>query len=294
MTPVVISENGYGLAVTPVDSGGIPAVVAENGYGMPIVIVESGGVPMVIEGLAVLFTIADANPLHDFDFTDDTTKTYASGKISVLADKGSVGFNATQGTASLQPVDNVETLNGKKVGTYDGGDELDFDINIASAWTMLFLVKLDSTDTRHEIIKDLASSTIAVLRFLESSTGPIVQVNSMNLPIGWGVRKNGLQIVTDIAQAGQGYNAFVTDDWVLGAATGLGDTGGARTVGLGGRPLLLANTGCTGHFARVVVIPTHDATTVAKVEGALAWENGLEGILDPGHAHASSPPTVDP
>lgn len=35
--PVVISQNGLGIPVTPVSSGGVPASVATNGLGVPII-----------------------------------------------------------------------------------------------------------------------------------------------------------------------------------------------------------------------------------------------------------------
>lgn len=46
--PVVISTNGYGLPVTPVEENGAPAILVEEN-GLPIVISESG-TPMIIEG----------------------------------------------------------------------------------------------------------------------------------------------------------------------------------------------------------------------------------------------------
>ena len=51
MIPVVITENGLGLPVMPVDSGAPAAVVATNGLGTPIVIVEKNGTPLAVSGL---------------------------------------------------------------------------------------------------------------------------------------------------------------------------------------------------------------------------------------------------
>lgn len=47
--PVVISPNGLGFPVRPVDTDAPPLTIADNGLGAPIVISERGA-PFVIEG----------------------------------------------------------------------------------------------------------------------------------------------------------------------------------------------------------------------------------------------------
>lgn len=48
--PVVVAENGFGIAVRPVEENAPAMVVAENGFGIPIVISDLGQ-PFVVEGL---------------------------------------------------------------------------------------------------------------------------------------------------------------------------------------------------------------------------------------------------
>lgn len=47
--PVVISTNGYGLPVKPVDEDAPVLTVAANGFGTPIVI-SDWGAPFIVEG----------------------------------------------------------------------------------------------------------------------------------------------------------------------------------------------------------------------------------------------------
>lgn len=48
--PVVIAQNGRGVAVKPVEANAPCAVVAANGLGTPVVISDSG-TPMIVDGL---------------------------------------------------------------------------------------------------------------------------------------------------------------------------------------------------------------------------------------------------
>lgn len=66
--PVVISENGYGIPVTPVESGAPSMTVAKDGLGTPIVITENGA-PFVVDVSAPqpplwqsFFIVAGNNP----------------------------------------------------------------------------------------------------------------------------------------------------------------------------------------------------------------------------------------
>lgn len=66
--PVVISDNGYGIPVTPVESGAPSMIVSENGLGTPIVITGNGA-PFVVDASAPqpplwqsFFIIAGNNP----------------------------------------------------------------------------------------------------------------------------------------------------------------------------------------------------------------------------------------
>lgn len=66
--PVVISENGYGVPVTPVESGAPFMTVSENALGTPIVITENGA-PFVVDVSAPqsplwqsFFIVAGNNP----------------------------------------------------------------------------------------------------------------------------------------------------------------------------------------------------------------------------------------
>ena len=51
MIPCVITENGLGIPVVPVEANAPSAKIASNGFGTPIVLVEKNGTPMVIDGL---------------------------------------------------------------------------------------------------------------------------------------------------------------------------------------------------------------------------------------------------
>ena len=48
--PVVISTNGYGVPVVPVDANAPLMTVASNGRGLPIIPVEKNAPPFVIDG----------------------------------------------------------------------------------------------------------------------------------------------------------------------------------------------------------------------------------------------------
>lgn len=48
--PVVISTNGYGIPVVPVEANAPKMTVSDNGYGLPVIPVEKNAPPFVIEG----------------------------------------------------------------------------------------------------------------------------------------------------------------------------------------------------------------------------------------------------
>lgn len=236
-----------------------------------------------------LYTVADANPLHDFDFTDDATKTYASGKISGVTDKGSEASNAAQATAARQPIDTSATLNGFKVGTFDGGDEMPFSMDLAATWSFIFIAKLSSADTQHEIIRDATTATIAMPRAIFNDNTPdFLRVNSVQNPPGYGVRVNGAELTNKTTRA-HAWTAFATDAWAIVTIYGLGTTG-AKTVYLGGRPSVSAASGITGDLARVIAVPTANQTILEAVEGSVAWLYGLQGNLAAGHPYELAPP----
>ncbi|MBX3596022.1 MAG: hypothetical protein KF874_00495 [Rhizobiaceae bacterium] len=54
MIPVVVSENGLGVPVRPVDSGAPAMTVAANGLGMPVFISDRGA-PFVVNGQAMIW-----------------------------------------------------------------------------------------------------------------------------------------------------------------------------------------------------------------------------------------------
>lgn len=47
--PIIISNNGLGIPVTPVDEGGLPVRVSENGLGTPVVLSENGAPVTIID-----------------------------------------------------------------------------------------------------------------------------------------------------------------------------------------------------------------------------------------------------
>lgn len=60
--PVVISDSGNGIPVTPVASGAPVMTVSQNGFGTPIVITDIGA-PFIVEGAAPQWSISSVEIL---------------------------------------------------------------------------------------------------------------------------------------------------------------------------------------------------------------------------------------
>ncbi len=59
-----------------------------------------------------------------YDAADTSTISVSTNAVTQWNDKGSAGFNLTQGTAANRPTSGVSTLNGLNIITFDGGDNL--------------------------------------------------------------------------------------------------------------------------------------------------------------------------
>jgi hypothetical protein len=82
--PVVISTNGYGLAVTEV-ANGLAVEEATNGYGIPVIVTAGGGLPVTFVG-------EDPNLLAGLSWIQgtNTTMSFPSGRVRAT----STGSNA--------------------------------------------------------------------------------------------------------------------------------------------------------------------------------------------------------
>ena len=84
------------------------------------------------------------------DADDASTITESSGKVSSWADKSGNGNDATQATASKKPTTGSDTLNGKNVLTFDGGDTLGFSSFAQSSPQTIFMVYQNPVTTANE------------------------------------------------------------------------------------------------------------------------------------------------
>ena len=81
--PVVISQNGFGTPVYPVESNAPSMVVAENGFGIPIVISDLGQ-PFIVEGYSggVGVWVITASQITDWPSVE--TPSFATGYINLF------------------------------------------------------------------------------------------------------------------------------------------------------------------------------------------------------------------
>lgn len=93
-------------------------------------------IPGVIAGsYRASFNPATISPLAWYDASDTSTLTVSSNKVSQWNDKGSNGYNLTQGTSANQPKSGLTTRNGLNVVDFDGSGWMEG--STASNWTSL-------------------------------------------------------------------------------------------------------------------------------------------------------------
>lgn len=107
------------------------------------------------------------------DASDTSTITHSSGSVSAWADKSGNGNNATQGTGSSQPTTGVNTINGKNVIAFDGGDQLDVSENFgANGYTVFTVLKLtDALANMVDFPRVIRSSDDAQSHFFRAAGG---------------------------------------------------------------------------------------------------------------------------
>ena len=111
--PVVVSQNGLGTPVRPVDANAPLMTVSANGLGMPIVISDLGA-PFVVEGLfdpSALFSNGEQGAWYDpsdlttmFQDAAGTVPVTADGQpVGLIRDKSGRGNHASQSTVASKP-----------------------------------------------------------------------------------------------------------------------------------------------------------------------------------------------
>ena len=84
-----------------------------------------------------------------WDSSDLTTITESAGKVSQLDDKSGEGNHATQGTSTQQPITGQNSINGRNVLHFDGGDILHIaaDASLKNSPKLTVIMLYRTTDT---------------------------------------------------------------------------------------------------------------------------------------------------
>ena len=255
--------------------------------------------PIVVAPVAPAWTPANLPGLVAWYDGQKASSIILNGStVSQWNDQSGHGYNAVQGTASLQPTYNATGLNGKPALVFSGTAGMSLHAPVpagafASAITMYWVSTNTNASTAGGLMLRIVTGTgsPAPLAFLAAQAycgdGTVAGVT---LP-------SGCVSFTTPTLYGANYTAagFAFTDWTNGtqtasssdtrygdAATAL-DFGDTAAQGWGGFGTLGESIACNG-------ITTSDRQ---KLEGYLAWKWGLASLLPAGHPFKPGPPDTN-
>lgn len=242
-----------------------------------------------------------------FDFSDTATITDAGGgAVSQVTDKSGFAQTVTQATAGSRPTTGANSLNGKNVLTFDGGDEL---ARTAS-------ITLPSSDPGLSIfcLRKITAGTTAGLVWITEQGASFGDNAALTRDGGnMGAGGNGINATptayasfADADNTGWHLNTAhyteaartIYEDALLKntnlvAVNNSTNAQGAPTGIFIGHSLSrdrLTNLFITGQIAMVFVLAPTTVDNVQKLEGWIMWNYGLQGQLPVGFPYKNAPP----
>lgn len=142
--------------------------------------------PTIWIGSFGVFNPLDLSPVFWIDASDPSTITSSSGKVSQWNDKSGNGYHVTQSTSTQQPNNDTQTLNGRTVIDFDGGDFLQ---NLSGSiigknvtgLTIYALVKYDTLSTGERVVFKANAGSFARVQLYCSSVSGVLRVGGRTL-----------------------------------------------------------------------------------------------------------------
>jgi hypothetical protein len=252
---------------------------------------------------------------------EDSTVTDVSGFASAISNLGAMGANGdfSQGTAGRRPAILAAELNGKRVLSFDGSNNIleggstaqkDLLRNVSAAWAFFVYKKrgTDGSNTQRRIFHCSKPTSLSVRftceagNFVAGNTPAILaarldsdsQVNLASGTVLVGAYTMNLYALDYTNRTGRIYiaGALDSENTTLTASAGnTSNTASADPLTIGARfgPSVAADVDIAG----VVISNTYpSADDIDKLFGWAAHKYGLTASLPGGHPYKSSPPTV--
>lgn len=245
----------------------------------------------------VLWTPDQISNYMWFDSSDASTITHSSGLVSQWDDKSGNARNATQVSASSQPITGLRTLNGLNAIDFDGsndymvtGGSADLDRTMiavaqydSTSGISVIAGSRDSTNQRSYFGQQNGRNKVGAGNYGNTSgdileSNPIIHVftHGSDLKINSWMNGNKDTIYDNASFSGPGIGSV--QPYYIGTLNSAGTPIGPRVDGLI----------CELNFIDSVI----SESDRQKFEGYLAWKWGLVADLDASHPYKFSPPTV--
>jgi hypothetical protein len=258
--------------------------------------------PYQFAAAAAPWTPADITTALWLDAADSSTVTTVNGAVSQWDDKSGNGRNATQATASSRPAYTNAGLNGLNILTFDGGDTLVGNAQIANPGYGMFVVCSFANNTSRMGVIDIGNSTNFRHCVIEQNTYRTpTQSYALYVP-GAALYSSvptsaGHKIISATSSANPGSNAAATTTYTVNGTiatltnSDVGSTYGTIPAGYTIGAFQSAILHLTGTIAEAIAFSAVvDTSTRQKVEGYLAHKWGLAANLPADHPYKSAAP----